>query len=394
LGKGELMSGYGRVLILVCGLVLAACGGKDDGGKSDKRQSGEVMTGDSAPLEVVQYQPIDCSKSWSYCYNIGETWPQSYPSMTKDMAYQLSLRWNMCASQVTGTLPWLWECAMGTCLSFEVPELDVPSIECILDASDCNEVRCCWGISASFGCDGEVSYEGGCDGTVSNNLASTINYAEWTGIVSPQIWDCAWSHNNPTCFATLQSDDPHELESGICGAGVCQDGTPASCDGDVLALCKEGILRRVDCAERGRICAPYVSEDEDQEAACVLATNCLLPHCDGNTAVFCSGGDEVMRIDCSWYGPGFSCEEGDIKDGQWFGGCRNPAAVCEYEVDEDYCEGSVAHYCTEKNQWFAFDCADFANGTCLSVRDSFQEPPRAGKPEPPPKYTVQCIEGL
>jgi hypothetical protein len=380
--------------LVVVGLVLVGCGGKDDGQSPGDARGTETTVpcpdaADDCRGDGVVYRPAECSKDWSGCLNVGETWPQSYPPMTKEMAYDLALRWNMCASMFTGTLPWLWECAMGTCLSYEAPYLDAPSMECLLAAKDCEGVRCCWGATNTFGCDGDFTLDAKCVDDVLHSYVAPFGQGEAGPLIAPMAWDCAWSHGNPHCI-TVESRYPDEPPHIGCGVGTCEEGTAASCSGNVLVRCFYGILRHVDCAERGRICAPQATDNEGDEAACVLATTCLLPHCEGNTAVFCAGGNEVMRIDCSWYGDGFSCQEGGIEDEQWLGGCRNPAAECDSDADDDYCEGTVAHYCTDKDQWLTFDCADFANGTCVMVENN-TSPELPGKK---PNMIPQCVEGL
>ena len=200
-------------------------------------------------------------------------------------------------------------------------------------------------------------------------------------------WDCSWTNGNPKCLLTT-SNDP----TPRCGVGTRADGTLASCDGDTLVLCADGVERRVDCIERGRICAPHVTE-EGMEAARVLATQCLLPYCDGNTAVACEGGNEVARADCTAYGPGFSCQEGESEDNEWTGGCRNPDATCDEEQDEDYCDGSTVYFCTDDNQWVGFDCSAFANGTCAMVPESISFAPSGPSEHKTIAYKATCVEG-
>ncbi|MBM4352287.1 MAG: hypothetical protein FJ109_00605 [Deltaproteobacteria bacterium] len=328
----------GALVLVLASLALSAwgCGNGSDRKVVDPAYD---VSGDGGPL--------------AQCYHIGEKWPQSYPPMTEENAYQLALKWSQCGAMVGTKLAWFWQCAMGTCLPYEVPDVDPPSMECILAAKDCDEVRCCWGVNSDASCNPDT-FEGGCDGSVH---VSCWPLADGRHMV--RMWDCAWSSGNPQC---LLDTDGHRT----CGSGTCPDGgVPATCEGNVRVSCEKGVERRVDCAERGRICA-VVATGDGQEAACVLKKGCLVPYCDGTVFVMCKGGAEVARYNCDWYGEGFTCTN-PTKDGSgdWTGGCLPPPdKACDPDKDEDYCEGAVAHYCTGHGAWAEFDCAGFVDGAC------------------------------
>jgi hypothetical protein len=109
-----------------------------------------------------------------------------------------------------------------------------------------------------------------------------------------------------------------------------------------------------------------VATEDGMAPACVLTEGCLVPYCDGNTFVMCEGGAEVARFNCYWYGKDFTCTNPTkAGNGDWTGGCTPPPDMaCDPETDEDYCVGSIAHYCLDSGAWVEFDCADFADGTC------------------------------
>jgi hypothetical protein len=302
------------------------------------------------------------SISWTQCYNIGDKWSVSYPAMTPELAYKLALRWNMCASYDGTNLPWLFECALSTCLSYECPYLDPPFMECLLAATDCDEVRCCWGIDSSNSCDPET-FKAHCDGDVA------VTCEHFTGGTrAVKRWDCAWSPGNPKCrlfdshFDNPNYDEEYALIPS-CSAGTCEPEQPSYCEGNILMDCEQNTLRQVDCAARGRICAPVAGESDSIEAACVLDTGCLLPHCDKHDKVICYGGAEVMRIDCRTYGDEWTCVDNGFGISGWLGICSPPELEFDPEVDDDYCIGDIARICTDGG-WFEFDCSDFADGTC------------------------------
>lgn len=407
------------LLVLTC-LTLAACGGDSAAQKADvgggdvlpdtgtpdtdnpdtgtpdtgnpdtgDPDTGNPHTGSEVAMTNTQHV-LACSDEWQHCHQVGETWPQSYPELDAASAFQLALRWTMCGSMSVDSLPFFFSCALGKILSYNMPGVDAPSMECILAAKSCNEVRCCWGIDSGSACSNEDGEDAHCDGNVLVQ-AWPVNVGVDKVVDLVRKWDCSWSNGNPQCLMTTpeeQGDDTFPQ----CGAGTCTVGTPANCDGDTLVLCNDGVERRVDCVERGRICAPHVTE-EGVEAACVLATQCLLPYCDGDTAVLCEGGNEVARVDCTAYGPGFSCQEGKVEDEKWTGGCRNPDATCDEDSDEDHCDGDMVYFCTDAGQWEGFDCSAFADGTCAMVPESINF-----GPSPPGGETVvykpTCVEGL
>ncbi len=382
------------LLSMVACLLLVACG--DDVGKSvsDAVQDAVSPTrdghgpGEDAPAQPVQHK-LTCSDEWQHCHQVGQTWPQSYPELTPDEAYQLALRWTMCVSVLPDSLPYFYKCSLGTCLSYDMPAVDAPSMACILAAEDCNEVRCCWGIDSGSACANEDVELAHCDGNVKVENWP-IKVAEGKEVNLVRRWDCAWSSNNPICLMTTPQEDV-DIPAPICGTGTCAVGSDATCDGDVLVLCIDGVERRVDCVERGRICAPQATDGDGDEAACVLATQCLLPHCDEGVAVYCAGGNEVMRIDCNELGPGYVCQDGEVDTEEmvWKGGCAKPDAICDEDDDADFCDGDTVNFCTPEGTWLSFDCSAFANGTCAAVPEAMP----SGGPDQPVVNRATCIEG-
>jgi len=340
------------------------------------------VTGDSGPL--------------AQCYLVGGKWPQSYPPLNADEAYQLALRWSQCGAIDGTNLGWFWQCAMGTCLSYELPEADPPSMECLLAAESCDEVRCCWGVNSDAACDPDT-YADGCAGNVQ---ISCWPLADGRAMV--RRWDCAWSSGNPLCLTNSDGGTG-------CGSGPCDsEGKPAVCEGNVRISCEEGVERRVDCAERGRKCA-NVATEEGIEAACVLEEGCLVPYCDDNVFVMCKGGAEVARYNCGWYGEGFACTNPTVEDdGEVKGGCTPPAdKSCDPAKDDDFCNGTVATYCMDNGMWATFDCADFAGGVCrkywgtldfggdecTAEDDACAPAPEHDPTDPTQGNTVGCAEG-
>ena len=367
--------------LLAAAAVLLACSCSDSGA--------DLPGGSSACQSADSVEPwhvqVPVTGDWSHCWNIGQQEQQDYPVLDADQAHEFALKLGTC---IFGRgLEFIEFCALTGCAPTYLPSIDLPFVPCVLEAEDCNEVRCCYGISSSDLCD-PGAIDASCDADV---VVDCVRLPDGTGRV--RKWDCGWSEGNPLCL--LDDDGAVRCGTGEC-AGDSYDPELSACEGDTLSSCFEGVQRTVDCGKRHRTCGDVVTE-EGLGHACVLDGGCLAPHCEENTAVICSGGAVILRQDCNMFGPDAKCTEGGLdEDGDWLGGCKLAEPECDWTQDETkaVCDGTTAKLCDEDvGAWVEFDCSQFNDGFCRKyAATDFGSEEKPDYSDPTQGSTVGCAE--
>src|SRR6185503_14076985 len=127
-----------------------------------------------------------------------------------------------------------------------------------------------------------------CAGTVYHFCG---NLTGQNGMQATQQYDCA--SGGEMCVGSGNTID--------CGLGTCSGGA-ATCMGNLLQSCQNGILHQFDCGMYASTCVSTVgiSHCRGSGPACTSSNplNPLQPvRCDGSTLVVCADGQEA-RYDC------------------------------------------------------------------------------------------------
>lgn len=218
---------------------------------------------------------------------------------------------------------------------------------CVLTATNCTEIRACFGngeppqscdVNTSAGhCDGDTAYV--CD-AFDNTL-----YA----------YDC--SASGMTC---VQGADgiPH------CTKSECNPATSTpECDGDIMTVCDaNGYEDITDCAQKDLNCIMVQTRSGENVPACLEPGEQCKPDefedsCDGNTLVVCLYG-ATSRIDCTKLAGQKRCQQDDT-------GARCVAQGTECEVQDETClDDFVARLCRD-GYIMDVDCRDLGFRRCV-----------------------------
>jgi hypothetical protein len=163
--------------------------------------------------------------------------------------------------------------------------------------------------------------------------------------------DFAQQHfGGPQCVANAQS-------SALCGFASCGDGgQPASCEGNTLVYCTNGVLQRTLCSELGGTCDATAGK-------CSMTCSSAGYECNGTELLEdCAAGNKLPLYDCSAR-PGWTCRA--PMDSVTFG-CVPPDNECQWGVYQASCvNGSQVQYC-EDGKISVYDCHDSGASKCVS----------------------------
>lgn len=205
---------------------------------------------------------------------------------------------------------------------------------CRRDATSCEAVRACLGITSSpcspitrSSCAGRTAVKCGSDGPEVTPCAALGNacvaQADGTSAACGVAEGMPCSPSGESCEGTTArtcttTGVSYTLECKDFGAGRCADrrcvpndapacasDTPDRCDGEVATRCRRGLQERIDCAAYGLRCVAGItrqSQADLSELCGSLAVNCT-ESCDGSVAVSCFR-NHAYRVDCAAAGLG------------------------------------------------------------------------------------------
>lgn len=229
--------------------------------------------------------------------------------------------------------------------------LSPAEVNCIANAgSDCAAAkRCLAGGNTPATCSGAAT---SCVGNTWQQCNAAAGSAGNQGI---QTYDC--SSHGEMCVTNNGNTD--------CGFGTCSGGA-ATCMGNVVQSCNNGILQETDCAKIDATCNPQVTAHcRGNGAACSkgpLGDTTL--RCDGSVLVSCSDGQE-SRSDCGRFNLGcfpgvgnnaFGCAAGNDCDP------NNFSATC-VGTKLTFCNKGVMQTVDCKTSGFAA-CNPNGGGSC------------------------------
>jgi len=218
-------------------------------------------------------------------------------------------------------------------------------VNCIASAgSNCaNAKKCIAGGQTPATCSGLAT---SCAGNTWQQCNAAAGSAGNNGI---QTFDC--SSVGEMCVTNNGNTD--------CGFGTCSPGA-ATCNGNVVQTCGNGILQETDCGKSDATCNPSgVAHCRGNGAPCTsrsLGDDTL--RCDGSTLVTCADGQEA-RTDCGRYNLG--CHPG-------VGNGAN-AFVCSAGTECDpgsfgaICMGTKLQFCNKGVQQ-TIDCKSLGFAAC------------------------------
>lgn len=296
-----------------------------DGGQADARGSDTSVA--------------DVSAQDSVGYDAGQVEPHGI-ALTAVEAESLAVRVSSCLA--LKPLAEVFGVRLGSPEALEGAATEA-SVRCILDAPDCPEVLRCVGFDPETPCP---------EDSTSCPLDDTLRECKYldNGLVRNQDRLCTETTGGSLCLATGESEH-------MCGTAGCSPGSMPYCDGEVFVECRDGVLRRVNCPERGLRCY-----DAPGASGCLASADpCDRDYCQDGRLVFCLFGAAVRSLHCAMADAGLDCVNFGESEGPT---CGVPAeqSECAYT---DHCDGDTIQICSGGRE-YSFDCSAFLDGTCVT----------------------------
>jgi hypothetical protein len=219
---------------------------------------------------------------------------------------------------------------------------------CIVEAETCEGVLQCMGIDMNRRCSTSDFNNQCISGQVVEECWGVANGEGWV-----QSQDCG---DGITLVLGNEQCIVRDWGQPVCSGGICDDNVSGSnCIGNVMEICSDGGLDRLDCAALGEICV-----ENNNGAACrpIDEEPCLRSHCEGHSLVICNESEEYVsgRFDCGGLGSNYTCAD----DGS--PACRYDGAE-SCTSGESVCISEKARLCVG-GAWQTFDCSSFMGATC------------------------------
>ncbi|MBT9556095.1 MAG: right-handed parallel beta-helix repeat-containing protein [Myxococcales bacterium] len=222
-------------------------------------------------------------------------------------------------------------------------EETLATYECIAEAESCAElIFRCFNSDVTRTC--SSSSKPRCDGSVKVNCLEFGTFGSYEAAV-----DCETNPDMPFCIVGEDSAQCSARQEP-CGASWC--------DGHQLQWCASKSVLPVDCGETGHICSERSGDAQDH--ACHLDGGCVR-QCVGDMLTHCTDAGPYVggNFDCGSLGSDFRCDSGPNGSS----GCDARFGQCTH--GDTKCFETTLSTCVF-GRWVRVDCADFADGTCVS----------------------------